>query len=103
MTLFEDEALCRAYVEVSVDSANQMVERLWEVVAAKYHEQPSISIARTSFSLQSRYQMISSCIILYVAKLSQAMHNQRSCTNEMDWVNYILPTYIFHKNIVIIV
>ena len=89
MTIAEDEALCRAYISVSVDSvqgANQTAERLWEVITAKYHEQPGIMVQRTLLSLQSRFSFISSSVIYFVAKLSHAMNNQGSGTNEMDWV-----------------
>lgn len=54
ITPFEDETLYRAYIKISVDSVNgtnQTVERLWKSVAAKYHEQPGISIGRSNFIL----------------------------------------------------
>ena len=57
MTPFQDEALCRAYIEISVDSvngANQIVFQQPGIsIAAKYHQQPGISIARTLCSFQS--------------------------------------------------
>lgn len=59
MTPMEDEALCRSYMHVNIDSinnANQTIDRLWEVVSAIYHQQPGIVVARTLSSLQSRYQ-----------------------------------------------
>ena len=89
ITVAEDEALCRAYISVSVDSvqgANQTSEKLWEVITAKYHEQPGIMVQRSLASLQSRFSLISSAVMYFVAKLSHAMNNQASGTNEMDWV-----------------
>ena len=92
ITLFEDEALCRAYVQVSVDSinsGNQTAETVWEYVSEIYHQQLGIVIARTQSSLQSPYQTISSSVILFITKLSHAMKHHIRGTNEVDWVNFV--------------
>ena len=78
ITIAEDEALCRAYISISVDSlqgANQTAERLGEVITTKYHEQPGIIVPRTLASLQSRFSLISSSVTYFVTKLSHAMNS----------------------------
>ena len=99
MKVAEDETLCRAYISVSVDyvqGTNQTAERLWEVVASKYHEQPEILIKKTLASLQSRFQVISTLVMYFVAQLSHAMTNNGSGTNKIDWViSYFLFNYDF--------
>ena len=99
--VFEDEVWCRAYISVSVDSiqgANQTLEKLWEVVTVKYHEQPGIIVQRTLSSLQPRFSAISTAVQLYVAKLSHAINNADSGTNEMDWVilYFVFYNFIFY-------
>ena len=56
ITVAEDEALCRAYISVSVDyvqGANQTAEKLWKAITTKYHEQPEIMVLKTLASLPS--------------------------------------------------
>lgn len=92
MTLLEDESQCRSYMQVSIDlinSANQTTNRLWKAVSAIYHQQLGIVVARTPSSLHSRFQYISSSIVLFMGKLSHAMKNHRSGTNEVDWVIFV--------------
>lgn len=94
ITIVEDETLCHTYISISVDSLqgiNQTVERLWEVIATRYHKQPSIFVPKPVVSLQSRFQIINSLVMYFVVKLSHVMTNQESGTNEIDWVkNYII-------------
>lgn len=43
MTPFEDEALCRVYVQKSIDStngANQTTNRIWQSIVTKYNAKP---------------------------------------------------------------